>query len=154
MIVFDAAPETKSSPFGFLMFAFLGLSLGCAIASFILKKRNAKVSMILLISSGALALLGFGFSFPWTKLATDEDWAWQYIWSIALFILAYACLIPGIYFKNYKNISVFLALGFFVLAILAITFGIMAATSKLDNVTDLNASSSSIKRAIALSLRY
>ena len=152
MILFDAAIETKKSPFGFLMFACLGISLLCAIAAFILKKRNRKISLILIGCSGLFALLGFGFSFPWTKLATEEDWAWQYIWSIALFILAYACLLPGIYFKDFKNISIFLALGFFVLIILAITFGIMAATSKLDNVTDLSASSSGLKLAIALSL--
>ena len=153
MMIFDDVPATKSSPFGFLMFACIGISFLCAIASFILKKKSSKVSLILIGCSGLFALIAFGLSFPWTKLATEEKWAWQYIWSIALFILAYACLIPGIYFKDYKNVSIFLALAFFVIIILAITFGIMAATSKLDNVTDLTASSSSLKQAIALPFR-
>ena len=151
MILFDDVPETKSSPFGFLMFAFLGISLLCAIAAFILKKKNRKISLILIAVSGLFAILGFGFSFPWTKLATEKDWAWQYIWSIALFIASYACLIPGLYFKEMKRLPIFLALAFFVLLIAAISLGIMAAASELDNVTDLNASSSSAKRAIALS---
>ena len=134
--------EAEHSPLGIVLFILLGLSLCCTVAAFILKKKRL-VSYILIGSSFALAMVCFGISFSWTKLALNEEWAWEYQWSIGLFIASYSLLGPGLYFREKRFVSVFAALAFFVLLITAIALAIKAGASQLNNVTELSSFSSS-----------